>query len=184
MWRGYPFTAQISASDTPVLPPVYSTTEPPDLRRPSISAASIMASAIRSFMLPVGFSLSIFRRIREPLLGTICRNGSKVVLPMQSKIVGCRFFTTLVQFDPTGGDEASLSVLHDCRRNARDRDQIEMFFAILLKGDEELGSHGRKGHKIWITHFVGLCRNYDVERASCRLWKPKAVLFLSCRRRR
>ena len=28
MWRGYPFTAQIRDSETPVLPPVYSTTEP------------------------------------------------------------------------------------------------------------------------------------------------------------
>src|SRR5260370_18585327 len=52
MCRGYPFTAQIRDSDTPVLPAVYSTTAPPALRRPSASAASIMASAMRSFMLP------------------------------------------------------------------------------------------------------------------------------------
>lgn len=42
-------------SGTPVLPPVYSTTAPPGIRRPSRSGASIISSAIRSFMLPVGF---------------------------------------------------------------------------------------------------------------------------------
>src|SRR5208282_1751222 len=42
--RGYPFTAQIRESDTPVLPPVYSTTEPCAVRRPSASAASITAN--------------------------------------------------------------------------------------------------------------------------------------------
>jgi len=46
MCSGYRFTAHTSESDTPVLPPVYSTTAPPDTRRPSASAASIMASAI------------------------------------------------------------------------------------------------------------------------------------------
>ena len=45
---GWPFTAQTSASDEPVLPPVYSTTAWPGRSRPSRSAASIMASAMRS----------------------------------------------------------------------------------------------------------------------------------------
>src|SRR5262245_39090697 len=87
MCSGYPFTAQTRARDTPVLPPVYSTTEPPGLRRPSDSAASIMASAIRSFMLPVGFSFSSFTRMRALFLGRTLRRGSKRVLPMH-----CRMF--------------------------------------------------------------------------------------------
>src|SRR5437763_136366 len=86
MCSGYRLTAQISDSDTPVLPPVYSTTEPPGLRRPSASAASIMASAMRSFMLPVGFSFSNFNRMRTPILGVIFRKGSKEVLPMQHRM--------------------------------------------------------------------------------------------------
>ena len=55
--------------------------------RPSASAASIMASAIRSFMLPVGFSLSSFSRMRAPFAGTMWRNGSSEVLPMRSRII-------------------------------------------------------------------------------------------------
>ena len=70
-----------------MLPPVYSTTEPPGLRRPSASAASIMASAIRSFMLPVGFSFSSFSRMRAPLAGRIWRRAIRDVLPMRSRMV-------------------------------------------------------------------------------------------------
>ena len=77
MYNGWPFTAQTRDSDTPVLPPVYSTTEPPRGRRPSASAASIMASAMRSFMLPVGFSLSSLSRMRAPFPGTTWRRGNK-----------------------------------------------------------------------------------------------------------
>jgi hypothetical protein len=57
---GYPFTAHTSASDEPVLPPVYSTTVWPGCSRPSASAASIIASAIRSLYEPVGLAASIF----------------------------------------------------------------------------------------------------------------------------
>jgi hypothetical protein len=45
-----------------------------------------MASAIRSFMLPVGFSLSIFRKMREPFRGTILRRGIREVFPMHWRI--------------------------------------------------------------------------------------------------
>jgi hypothetical protein len=79
-------TAQMSDSDTPVLPPVYSTTEPLAVRRPSASAASIMASAIRSFMLPVGFSFSSFSRMRAPFPGTMLRRANKDVLPMHCRM--------------------------------------------------------------------------------------------------
>ena len=63
------------------------TTEPPAVRRPSTSAASIMASAIRSFMLPVGFSLSILSRTRAPFAGAMRVSGTRDVLPMQCRMV-------------------------------------------------------------------------------------------------
>jgi hypothetical protein len=44
-----------------------------------------MASAMRSFMLPVGFSLSSFSRMREPFSGTMWRKANKEVLPMQCR---------------------------------------------------------------------------------------------------
>ena len=82
-----PRAAHTKASETPVLPPVYSTTEPPGGNRPSAWAASIIASAIRSFMLPVGFSLSILRRIRAPSAGAMCARATKLVRPMLSSRV-------------------------------------------------------------------------------------------------
>jgi hypothetical protein len=50
----YPFTAQTSASDEPVDPPVNSTTRIPGRSAPLFSAPSIIASAIRSLYEPVG----------------------------------------------------------------------------------------------------------------------------------
>ena len=82
MLNRYPFAAQISDSDTPVLPPVYSTTRLPGLRRPERSPASIIASAMRSFMLAVGFSLSSLISRRAQPLGTIRRNAMSEVPPM------------------------------------------------------------------------------------------------------
>jgi hypothetical protein len=41
-----------------------------------------MASAIRSFMLPVGFSFSSFSKMREPFSGTMLRKANNEVLPM------------------------------------------------------------------------------------------------------
>ena len=53
-----------------MLPPVYSTTVPPGFSRPSASAHEITASAMRSFMLPVGFSHSSFARTAAQSGGT------------------------------------------------------------------------------------------------------------------
>ncbi len=86
MLSGYPRAAQISASETPVLPPVYSTTRPPGSRRLSRSAASIMARAIRSFMLPVGFTLSTLIKMRAHPLGTMRLSSSSGVDPMRSRM--------------------------------------------------------------------------------------------------
>src|SRR2546422_8012977 len=54
----YPFTAAAIASPTPVLPDVASTISPPGLRRPSRSAASIIATPIRSLTEPPGLKNS------------------------------------------------------------------------------------------------------------------------------
>ncbi len=78
----YPFAAQTSASDAPVLPPVYSTTVPPAFSRPSASAREITAFAIRSFMLPVGFSHSSLTRISAQPGGTTLRSRTREVFPM------------------------------------------------------------------------------------------------------
>jgi hypothetical protein len=55
--------AHTNASDDPVLPPVYSTTGCPGSSLPSRSAASIIASAIRSLYEPVGLAASSFTQI-------------------------------------------------------------------------------------------------------------------------
>jgi hypothetical protein len=53
---------------------------------------------MRSFMLLVGFSLSNFRRMREPFLGRMLRKATKEVLPMRSTIFGGNSFTSLALF--------------------------------------------------------------------------------------
>src|SRR6476469_1848985 len=78
----YPLAAQTNASDAPVLPPVYSITVSPDPRRPSASAREITASAIRSFMLPVGFSHSSFTRMSAQSGGTTLRSRTSDVFPI------------------------------------------------------------------------------------------------------
>lgn len=83
--RSYPFAAQMKASETPVVPAVYSTTVPRGTRRPLASAASIAARAIRSFMLPVGLAHSSFMRIvAEPGAATLLMSISGV-LPMPAR---------------------------------------------------------------------------------------------------
>jgi len=54
------------ASELPVLPPVSSTTRIPGRSTPCASAASTSPSAIRSFMLPVGFAPSHFIQTWAP----------------------------------------------------------------------------------------------------------------------
>ena len=68
-----------------MLPPVYSTTVPPGRSRPSRSAAAIIASAMRSFMLPVGFSHSSFTKTRAQPAGTTRRSSTIGVLPIASR---------------------------------------------------------------------------------------------------
>src|SRR3954451_5578180 len=55
-----PFCAAATASPTPVFPDVGSTIVPPGFSLPSRSAASIIASPIRSLLEPPGFMYSSF----------------------------------------------------------------------------------------------------------------------------
>ncbi len=88
IFSAYRFTAQTRANETPVEPPVYSMTVPCALSAPAFSAPSTMASAMRSFMLPVGFAASILSEMRQ-LLGTAMRwSGMSGVWPMQSRMLG------------------------------------------------------------------------------------------------
>src|SRR6266550_336355 len=75
----YPFTAAARASPTPVLPDVASTIRPPGLRRPSRSAASIIATPIRSFTEPPGLKNSALANtgVRTPCV-TLFRRMSGV----------------------------------------------------------------------------------------------------------
>src|SRR6059058_438489 len=78
------------ARPTPVLPEVGSTIVPPGFSFPSRSAASIIASPIRSLFEPPGFMNSSFARI---VPGTSCETRSSRtigVFPTRSMIVGYR----------------------------------------------------------------------------------------------
>ena len=55
------------------------------LRRPSASAWEITATAIRSFMLPVGFSHSSFTKMSAQPRGTTLRSCTIEVLPIVSR---------------------------------------------------------------------------------------------------
>ena len=59
---------------------------PPGLRRPSLSAASIMARATRSLALPPGFMASTLasRGSRSPLLREYSRRATSGVCPMSA----------------------------------------------------------------------------------------------------
>ena len=96
MASAWPLTAATRARDTPVLPPVYSITWPPSPRRPSRSAASTIASAMRSFMLPLGFSASILSRIRAPPSGTIRFSSTSEVSPIRSRMEEGSFVVLIV----------------------------------------------------------------------------------------
>src|SRR5215467_16210556 len=80
--NGYPLTAQTNASDEPVLPPVYSTTSWPGRRRPSASAASIIARAIRSLYEPVGLAASIFTHTSAQSSSASCASRTTGVAPI------------------------------------------------------------------------------------------------------
>ena len=88
---GYPFAAQTNANDAPVLPPVYSTTFPPGHKRPSSAAREITDSAIRSFILPVGFCYSSFANILPQSTGTTPWSCTSEVFPMEWRMLSFVF---------------------------------------------------------------------------------------------
>src|SRR2546429_1102515 len=61
----------------PVVPAVYSTTVPRGESRPSAAAHSIIALAMRSFILPVGFADSNLTTTRAEPAGTTLRSRSE-----------------------------------------------------------------------------------------------------------
>jgi len=74
------------ASPRPVLPDVHSTMVPPGLSRPSFSAASTMASPMRSLTLPPGLNVSIFASTGQGRSRATTRRRTKGVRPMVSRI--------------------------------------------------------------------------------------------------
>src|SRR5579883_292022 len=82
--RWYPFTAATIARPIPVLPLVGSTIVAPGRSRPSRSAASIIASAMRSFTLPAGLSDSNLPKTCAPPGGTTRCSRTSGVLPISS----------------------------------------------------------------------------------------------------
>ena len=86
----YPFALQTSASAGPVLPPVYSTIVSPSEIRPSRSAPSIIASAIRSFIEPVGLRFSSFSHSSAPFAGAQRSRRTSGVFPIASRIDSMR----------------------------------------------------------------------------------------------
>src|SRR4051794_2603322 len=84
----YPLSAAAIASPTPVLPDVGSTIVPPGFSFPSRSAASIIASPIRSLFEPPGFMNSSLARI-VPGTSPETRSSRTIgVEPTRSMIVG------------------------------------------------------------------------------------------------
>jgi hypothetical protein len=82
----YPLALQTSASDGPVLPPVYSTTVSPAESNPSRSAPSTIASAMRSFIEPVGLKYSSFSHSSAPFAGAHRWRRTIGVFPIASRI--------------------------------------------------------------------------------------------------
>ncbi len=71
----------------PVFPLVGSTMVPPGFRRPTFSAASIIATPIRSLTLPPGFMYSSFARTVAGMPSVTLFSLTRGVWPMVSRIV-------------------------------------------------------------------------------------------------
>ena len=85
--RWYPFTAETSASPTPVLPLVGSMIVAPGLSVPSFSAAAIIAAAMRSFTLPPGLKNSTFTSTFAPPLFVRSDSSTSGVPPTFSRML-------------------------------------------------------------------------------------------------
>src|SRR5215207_6534681 len=84
----YPLIAAAIASPTPVLPEVGSTIVPPGFSFPSRSAASIIASPIRSLTEPPGFRYSSLARISPGTSREMRSRRTIGVFPTRSRTMG------------------------------------------------------------------------------------------------
>src|SRR5574341_542588 len=127
----------------PVLPPVYSTMKSPGLNRPSSSALEIIACAVRSFMLPVGFSHSSFAKTCAQPGGTTLCNCTNEVFP-----IACRMLIPILilSFSSTQSLQTffsqTLGFTHEC---------LEIVFAAAMVRNRDAQrifalQHRRGGH--------------------------------------
>src|SRR3989441_882884 len=96
----YPFTAAASANPTPVFPEVASTINPPGRSRPSRSAASIIATPIRSFTEPPGLKNSAlaYSGVRIPWVSLLRRTSGVHPIVSRTFAYGLVWAGTAVRF--------------------------------------------------------------------------------------
>src|SRR5512140_2187854 len=161
---GWRVAAHTNASEMPVVPAVYSTTVPSGASRPSASARSIAASAMRSFMLPVGLAHSSFMKTAAAPSGTTRLSCTSGVLPMPAStplsFLGMR--TSVHQAD---GDEQRYD--HGDDRLSRDESRRERNGVLLVgyhvpppphrldHAAEEHHDDDREGHQHADAHARG-----------------------------
>src|SRR5581483_10495261 len=92
--RGYPFSLATSASEIPVLPLVGSSSARPGSSSPEASAASIIASATRSLIDPVGFAPSSLAYSWTPGFGDSRVSSTSGVPPTRSRTLGASLLAT------------------------------------------------------------------------------------------
>src|SRR6266540_2967614 len=144
--------AAAMASPCPVFPEVGSTMVPPELSRPSRSAASIMRMPMRSLTLPPGLSISSLART-VGLTPRVTRDSlTRGVLPMASRNVSItltgRLPPRVHPFSPTGAPPTSPSSgqheLPDPVRVA----EVQRVVRSHLHRDHTVGMRVHRGHRL------------------------------------
>src|SRR5437867_3256114 len=162
----YPFTAAAIASPTPVLPDVASTISPPGLRRPSRSAASIIATPIRSLTEPPGLKNSAlaYSGVRSPWVTLFKRMSGVHPIVSRTSRYALMWACTRAPLQRVTLRVAKLDRLEECRGHgdaaasrwrepqplrAADRRRIERGVAARLRHPRRLGDHptGRVGEQ-------------------------------------
>src|SRR5688572_29411610 len=100
------------ARPTPVLPLVPSTMVPPRFRRPSRSAASIIARPIRSLTEPPGLKNSAFTQIGVRAESSTRRNLIIGVQPMVSRTFSYGLRLRMLSLIAVGSSAAHLHAIH------------------------------------------------------------------------
>src|SRR3989442_4324090 len=162
----YPFPAAAIASPTPVLPDVASTISPPGLRRPSRSAASIIATPIRSLTEPPGLKNSAlaYSGVRSPWVTLFKRMSGVHPIVSRTSRYALVWAGTGASLQRVTLRVAKLDRLEECRGHgdaaasrwrepqplrAADRRRIERGVAARLRHPRRLGDHptGRVGEQ-------------------------------------